>query len=87
LISAPRSTKKNEQRSDAGSGYAPGQEGQLVVSPLRGRLHLRDEAARLRGQGFRPDSFGHDHGYQCHDLTPAADLLHDDEEVVYADAV
>ena len=44
---------------------------------------IRDEGPYGRGQGFRPDPSVAVTAVNVHDLTPAADLLHDDEQVVY----
>ena len=41
---------------------------------------------RRRRQGLRPDPFSFTKAANVHYLTPAAELLHGDEEVVYGDA-
>ena len=75
LIAAPSSTKNKEE---ARSRDAPDQEGQPVV--------FRDESP------YRVDKdSGLIHSVvttaaNVHDLTPAAELLHGDEEVIYGDA-
>jgi hypothetical protein len=53
-----------EQGRETRSGDAPDQEGQPVVSPLRGRLRLRDKGPRRHGQGLRPDPFARRHRRQ-----------------------
>jgi IS5 family transposase len=50
---------------------------------------LWDESPHWRGQGHKDTGLIHSvetTAANVHDLTPAADLLHGEEEVVYADA-
>jgi IS5 family transposase len=84
LIAAPCSTKN--KKGKAGSGYVPDQVGEPVVPPLRGRLRLRHESHA----GVDKDS-GLIHtvmvtAANMHNLTPAAEVLHGDEKMVYVDA-
>ena len=49
-------------------------------------MALWDESTYRGGQRERPDPFSRDDGRHVHELTPAAELLHGEETVVYADA-
>jgi IS5 family transposase len=52
LIAAPSSTKNKEGKRDPERRQT--KKKQPVVPPLRGRMRLRDEDPRRRGQGLRP---------------------------------